>query len=283
MSYGAPKTRYLPTKSYMIEAPVVNVRPTSPNKEYIERHLDGHLHLGVGLRLDGQSYTVQVNVNLPEIARKQYKRMFPLSQVVSLVMNPWLKERVVELMCEEHPRLQTKKKRLLALVKGNPHSDPDEHWDVALFDGGCSGIKGDMYYSEGKFNYPDTLHVPSRSEHWRNKPQILMTLKPEPEFNHPVKAPVSWESEISRPAVSPTRIELKNMEQYLTPIDPFPVRTSAFMHKTTQERSSNESTTTELPQTPRGTSEEGGSRIKTRRIKTRRMKLNTRRRMKPQY
>ena len=89
-----------------------------------------------------------------------------------------------------------------------------------------------------------------------------------------------WYNHANRPAVSPTRIELKNMEQYLTPIDPFPVRTSAFMHKTTQgttqERSSNESTTTELPQTPRGTSEEGGSRIKTRR-----MKLNTRRRMKP--
>lgn len=272
MSYGAPKTRYLPTKNYMIERPVVNVGPRSLNNYYIGRYLDGHLHLGVGLRLDGRSYTVQVNVNLTEIARKQHKRMFPLSQVVSLVMNPWLKERVVELMCEEHPHLQTKKERLLALVKGNPHSDPDENWDVALFDGGCSYIQDDKHY-------PNTLHVPSRSEHWRNKPEILMTQIPEAEFKH-LKAPVSWESETSRPAVSPRRIELKKMEQYLTPIDPFPVRTSAFIHKTTQgttqgttqERSSNESTTTELPQTPRGTSEEGGSRIKTRR-----MKLNTRR------
>jgi len=267
MSYGAPKTRYLPTKNYMIETPVVNVRPSSMNNYYIGRYLDGHLHLGVGLRLDGRSYTVQVNVNLPEIARKQLKRMVPLSQVVSLVMNPWLKERVVELMCEEHPHLQTKKERLLALVKGNPHSDPDEHWDVALFDGGCSQIQGDPHY-------PNTLHVPSRSEHWRNNPEILMTQIPEAEFKH-LKAPLSWESEPSRTPVSPRRIKLEKMEQYLTQKDPFPVRLSAFIHRTTQdttqERSSNESTTTELPQTPRGTSEEGGSR----RIKTRRMKTNT--------
>ena len=260
VSYGDPKTRYLPTKTYYVTEPIPALPATaSAADRFIKRQLEDHLHLSVGLRLDGQMHTLQANVDLPAL-----QPVVTLHEIVQLLMDPRLKARIVELMREQHPHLAVK----------NPGPSG---WDVALFDGGCSGIQGIS-------GCPMTVHVPSSSG--KRKPQALLSAAlPREEVVHQPNA-VPWDLEpIRRPVPIMHPVRLRKMEKYLAPGEsPFQVNLSAFFQPSTatatttttatEERSSND---TEPPQTPRGILEEGGSRrrrhihiIKTKKMKIRR-------------
>ena len=249
ISYGDPKSRYLPTKSYSLTDPFPPSWQASAADRFIERNLDGHLHLSVGLRMDGRMHTLQANVNLHALkAGTPTPNNVTLHEIVRLLMHPLLKERIVELMCEQYPHLTAKK-----LDKSG--------WDVALFDSGCSGIQG---ISGRHF----TVHVPSYGE---SRPHALLSADLP---SATAQNAVPWELESSRLPASPRAVRLRKANEYLAPAEsPHPVQASAFL-TTPQERTSNDSTTTEVPLTPRDTLEEGGSRrtrMKTRRMKTKKM------------
>jgi len=279
ISYGDPKTRYLPTKTYSLTAPFPALQQASAADRFIARHLDGKLHLSVGLRLDGHVHTLQANVDLRALkAGTPMPDIVTMHEIVQLLMDPRLKARIVELMREQHPHLTAK-----PLDKSG--------WDVALYDGGCSGIQGSS-------NCPFTVHVPSSSDKRRKMALLSADLPTEQAVPQPNAVP--WELERSRSPRFLQTVHLRKADEYLAPGEsPFRVKLSAFFQPTIatatttatattraatrEERSSNESTTTEPPQTPQGTLEEGGGRrikfrrIKTRRIKTRRKPKKTRR------
>jgi hypothetical protein len=245
-----------------LTAPFPALQQASAADRFIARHLDGKLHLSVGLRLDGHVHTLQANVNLRALkAGTPMPNIVTMHEMVQLLMDPRLKVRIVELMRKQHPHLTAK-----PLDKSG--------WDVALYDGGCSGIQGSS-------SCPFTVHVPSSSDKRRKMALLSADLPTEQAVPQPNAVP--WELEPSRSPRPPLPVRLRKADEYLAPAEsPFRVKLSAFFQPTIatprEERSSNESTTTEPPQTPQGTLEEGGGRrIKTRRIKTRRIKT---RRMK---
>ena len=230
---------------------------------FIKRQLEDHLHLSVGLRLDGRMHTLQANVDLPAL-----QPVVTLHEIVQLLMDPRLKARIVELMREQHPHLAVK----------NPGPSG---WDVALFDGGCSGIQGIS-------GCPMTVHVPSSSG--KRKPQALLSaaLPIEEVVHQPNAEP--WDLEpIRRPVPIMHPVRLRKMEKYLSPgSSPSRVKLSAFFQPstataataTTEERSSNDSNDTEPPLTPRGILEEGGSRRRRHIHIIKTKKMNIKRKLK---
>jgi len=263
VSYGDPKTRYLPTKTYYVTEPLPPLQASaSAADRFIKHQLEGHLHLSVGLRLDGRMHTLQANVDLAAL----HKPDVTLHEIVQLLMHPLLKARIVELMREQHPQLTV-----------NGPSGRDVGWDVALFDGGCSGIQGIS-------GCPFTVHVPSSSDKRRKMALLSAALPTEQQQREPTttNATVPWDLEPIRRPGSMHPVRLRKADTYLAPGEsPFRVNLSAFFQPAattaatttaTEERSSND---TEPPLTPRGTLEEGGSRRRHRRhhmIKTKKMK-----------
>jgi hypothetical protein len=255
ISYGDPKTRYLPTKTYSLTAPLLSYTASAVN-HFIDRNLNRNLHLSVGLQVHGRMHTLQANVNLHALkAGTPVPNDVTMHEIVQLMMHPMLKMRIVELMCEQHPHLTD------ALLG-------DLGWDVALFDGGCSCI-------QGVSNCPFTVHVPSYGE---SRPHALLSaaLPTEPTS---ATAAVPWDLEPVRRPASPRAVRLRKANEYLAPAESLhPVQASVFL-TTPQERTSNDSTTTEVSLTPRDTLEEGGSRrtrMKTKRTYPRKMTLKKR-------
>jgi hypothetical protein len=144
IDYGVPKERYMPTKRYYLNQPMDSMR----RGDFID-NLYCHLHLAVGLRFRGESYTAQLDVNL-----RALKAIDPITQntitmdeVVKLLVSPTLAHRVVDLVCEKYRKLNTpvNKGKLITLSKNK------DTWQVGLLAKGCSDI-----HVEG---YPELLHT----------------------------------------------------------------------------------------------------------------------------
>ena len=249
VSYGAPKTRYLPTKTYHLTKAVPKLDPrASAEERFIHRAIEGHLHLTVGLRLDDRVHTLQANVDLSAFANAAganaagAKNSIAMHEIVQVLMDPRMKARVAELMCKQD---QLPCERLQEL-----------EWDVALFDGGCSGIMGPS-------GYPDTIHVPSSG---KGRKQFVFGKRPEAVPSKQASQPnaVSWDVESPRPASDTLAVRLrKKAKTYLSPGEP--LHSLSVFSQTPSAPRSNESTTAEPPSSPRTSDLEGG---KTRRSTT---------------
>ena len=145
IDYGVPKNKYMPTKRYYLNEPFGFTRMNTDLDNFID-NLYCHLHLAVGLRLDGASYTVQLDIDLRALnATDAIQNTITLDEVVQLLVSPTLTRRAVDLVCEKHSTLDENKRKLFDL------SANADTWQVALFDHGCSNI-----HVEG---YPELLHI----------------------------------------------------------------------------------------------------------------------------
>jgi hypothetical protein len=148
IDYGVPKKRYIPSKRFYLNMPIDFMRTGTGYAldDFID-NLYCHLHLAVGLRFRGESYTVQLNVDLRALKASDptTPNTITLDEVVKLLVSPTLTRRVVELVCEKYPALDGKQRALFDL------SENKDTWQVALFDHGCSYI-----HVEG---YPELLHT----------------------------------------------------------------------------------------------------------------------------
>ena len=148
IDYGVPKKRYMPTKRYYLNQPIDFMRRGDALDDFID-NLYCHLHLAVGLRFEGESYTAQLDVNLR--ALKAIDPITPntitMDEVVKLLVSPTLAHRVVDLVCEKYRKLNAtvNKGKLITLSKKK------DTWQMALFDHACSDI-----HMEG---YPELLHT----------------------------------------------------------------------------------------------------------------------------
>jgi hypothetical protein len=239
VSYGAPKTRYLPTKTYHLTyhltEPDIDPR-ASAEERYIHRAIEGRLHLTVGLRLDDRVHTLQANVDLSAFAAGAKNRI-AMHEVVQVLMDPRLKARVAQLMCKQDELPCDRLQRL--------------KWDVALFDGGCSGIMG-------LSGYPDTIHVPSSGK--GRKHVLLGTAFSSKQAAQPNA--VNWDLEVPRAATDTLAVRLRKADTYLSPGEPLHSRVpgmvsglSVFFQAPSTPHS-NESTTAE----PRTSDLEGGKK-----------------------
>lgn len=252
VSYGAPKTRYLPTKTYYLTQPVPEIDPrASAEVRYIHRAIEGRLHLTVGLRLDDRVHTLQANVDLSAFAANAAganaagaKNTITLNEIVQVLMDPRMKARVAELMCKQHRQLPCERLQELK-------------WDVALFDGGCSGIMGPS-------GYPDTIHVPSSG---KGRKQVLLgTTVPSKQASQPNA--VSWDVEVPRAAPDTLAVRLRKADTYLSPGEPLHLRVPGMVSGLSvfsqalppPTPRSNESTTAEPPSSPRTSDLEGGKK-----------------------
>lgn len=251
VSYGAPKTRYLPTKTYYLTEPVPEIDPrASAEERYIHRAIEGNLHLTVGLRLDDRVHTLQANVDLSAFAAGANANTITLDEIVQVLMDPRMKARVAELMCKKQQQ-QLPCERLQELK-----------WDVALYDGGCSGVMG-------LSGYPDTIHVPSSG---KGRKQVLLGTAAIPS-KHASSQPnaVSWDVESPRPANNPLAVRLRKADTYLSPGEPLHSRVPGLSRLSVFFQAlptspplptprSNESTTAEPPSSPRTSDLEGGKK-----------------------
>jgi len=217
IDYGVPKERYIPSKTYYLNAPFGFTRINNPLDVFID-DLYGRLHLAVGLRFGGESYTAQLDVGLRALKASDNPNTITLDEVVKLLVSPTLARRVVDLVCEKHPALDEKKRALTGL------SEKEDTWQMALFDHGCSGIR-----VEG---YPLTLHLPSRSRTDKTNKRNVVVLSAKARGSRPPRT---------------QKIRLKKMKDYLTRDEPDDLFTT-MMRK--QNRSGSSSDETIEPSTP---------------------------------
>ena len=221
--YGVPKKRYMPTKRYYLNAPFGFTRINNPLDVFID-DLYSRLHLAVGLRLDGASYTVQLNVDLRALKASDptSPNTITLDEVVKLLVSPTLTRRVVDLVCEKHPAL-TLDENKMKLFDLSANADT---WQVALFDHGCSNV-----HVEG---YPELLYI--GPEHKTTKKKVVL----------------SAHAHGSRPPRMQT-IRLKKMEQYFPDKKSDDVFTTLLKKRKRSDSSSNSSSSDETiePSTPK--------------------------------
>jgi hypothetical protein len=191
--------------------------------------------LAVGLRLDGASYTVQLNVDLRTLKASDptTPNTITLDEVVKLLVSPTLARRAVELVCEKHPALDVKKRALIGL------SEKKDTWQVALFDHGCSDIRVD--------GYPELLYTGPEHKTTKKKKGKVVVLS----------APAHG----SRPSRTQT-IRLKKMKHYLTRDEPDELFTTLMKKRKRSDSSSNSSSSDETipPSTPKDEFSSGGSK-----------------------
>jgi hypothetical protein len=226
IDYGVPKNKYMPTKRYYLNEPFGFTRINTPLDDYID-NLYSHLHLAVGLRLDGASYTVQLDVDLRALNATDtiHPYTITLDEVVQLLVSPTLTRRVVDLVCEKHPAL-TLDENKRALFDLSASADT---WQVALFDHGCSNI-----HVEG---YPELLYI--GPEHKTTKKRKVVVL--------------SAHAHGSRPPRTQT-IRLKKMNKYIPDKKSDDVFTTLMRkRKRSDNSSSNSSSSNETiePSTPK--------------------------------
>ena len=188
IDYGVPKKRYIPSKTYYLNLDIIRVKKTNPLDVFIDEHLYCHLHLAVGLQFRGESYTVQLDVDLRALKASDNPNTITitLDEVVKLLVSPTLTRRAVELVCEKYPALDEKKRALIGL------SEKEHTWQVALFDHGCSYI-----HVEG---YPELLYTGPEHKTTKKKKGNVVVL--------------SAKAHGSRPPRTQT-IRLKKMKGYL--------------------------------------------------------------------
>ena len=225
--YGVPKKRYMPTKTYYLNAPFGFTRINNPLDVFID-DLYSRLHLAVGLRLDGASYTVQLNVDLRALKASDptTPNTITLDEVVKLLVSPTLSRRVVDLVCEKHPALTLDEKKM-KLFDLSANADT---WQVALFDHGCSNV-----HVEG---YPQLLYMGSKHNTTKKKKEKVVVL--------------SASAHGSRPPRMQT-IRLKKMEQYFPDKKSDDVFTTLLKKRKRSDSSSNSSSSDETinPSTPK--------------------------------
>ena len=256
IDYGVPKKNYIPSKTYYLNEPFDFTRINNPLDVFIDG-LYRRLHLAVGVRFGGKSYTAQLDVNLRALNASDDPNTITLDKVVKLLVSPTLARRVVDLVCEKHPKLNApgNKDALIGL------SEKKDTWQVALFDHGCSGI-----HVEG---YPQLLHMGPEHKHKTTKKKKRKVVA--------LSAPAHG----SRPPRTQT-IRLKKMEDYLTRDEPDDLFTTLMKKRKRSDSSSNSSNSSSSdetipPSTPQDEFSSGGSkrrqckhRRRTQRIQRRR-------------
>ena len=225
--YGVPKKRYMPTKRYYLNEPFDFTRMNTQLDVFID-NLYCRLHLAVGLRLDGASYTVQLNVDLRALKASDptSPNTITLDEVVKLLVSPTLTRRVVELVCEKHPALTLDEKKEV-LIRLSANADT---WQVALFDHGCSNV-----HVEG---YPQLLYMgPEHKTTKKKKRKVVVLSAPAHE---------------SRPPRTQT-IRLKKMNKYIPGKKSDDVFTTLMRKRKRSDSSSNSSSSDETinPSTPK--------------------------------
>lgn len=254
INYGLLKTRYIPTKRYYLNEPFNHANTGNPLDVFID-NLYCHLHLAVGLRLDGASYTVQLDVDLRELKATDaiHPDTITLDEVVKLLVNPTLTRRVVDLVCEKHPALiLDEKKEVLIRLSANADT-----WQVALFDHGCSNV-----HVEG---YPQLLHMGPEHKTTKQKKGKVVVLSAPAHGSIPPRT---------------QRIRLKNMKQYYTYTPggkSDELFTTLLRKRKLSDSSSNSSDETIEPSTPKGEFSSGGSKRRHRTQRRRRTQRTQRR------
>jgi hypothetical protein len=254
INYGLPKTRYMPTKRYYLNKPFDFMRPGTGYAldDFID-NLYGRLHLAVGLRLDGASYTVQLNVDLRALKASDptTPNTITLDEVVKLLVSPTLTRRVVELVCEKHPALTLDENKEV-LIRLSANADT---WQVTLFDYGCSNV-----HVEG---YPQLLYIGPEHKTTKKKKGKVVVLS----------APARG----SRPPRMQT-IRLKNMKPYITGKKSDDVFTTLLKKRKRSDSSSNGSSSNETinPSTPKDELSSSGGSKQRRRTQRRRQCKRTR-------
>jgi len=227
INYGLPKTKYMPTKRYYLNKPFDFTIMNTP-LDVFNNGLYSRLHLAVGLRLDGASYTVQLNVDLRALKASDptTPNTITLDEVVKLLVSPTLSRRVVDLVCEKHPALTLDEKKM-KLFDLSANADT---WQVALFDHGCSNV-----HVEG---YPQLLYMGSKHNTTKKKKEKVVVL--------------SASAHGSRPPRMQT-IRLKKMEQYFPDKKSDDVFTTLLKKRKRSDSSSNSSSSNETinPSTPK--------------------------------
>ena len=235
--YGVPKNKYMPTKRYYLNEPFDFTRMNTPLDVFID-NLYCRLHLAVGLRLDGASYTVQLNVDLRALKASDptSPNTITLDEVVKLLVSPTLTRRVVDLVCEKHPALTLDEKKEV-LIRLSANADT---WQVALFDHGCSYI-----HVEG---YPELLYTGPEHKTTKKKKGNVVVL--------------SAKAHGSRPPRMQT-IRLKKMNKYIPGEKSDELFTTLLKKRKRSDSSSNSSSSDETmePSTPKDElSSSGGSK-----------------------
>lgn len=166
IDYGVPQKRYIPSKTYYLNMPMDFMRTGDALDDFID-NLYCHLHLAVGLRLDGASYTVQLDVDLRALKATDaiHPDTITLDEVVQLLVSPTLTRRAVDLVCEKHPVLDVKKNTLF------DRSANADTWQVGLLAKGCSDI-----HVEG---YPQLLYMgPEHKTTKKKKGKVVVLSAP---------------------------------------------------------------------------------------------------------
>jgi hypothetical protein len=227
IDYGVPQKRYIPGKTFYLNMPIDFMRTGDALDDFID-NLYCHLHLAVGLRLDGASYTVQLNVDLRALKASDptSPNTITLDEVVKLLVSPTLSRRVVDLVCEKHPALTLDEKKEV-LIRLSANADT---WQVGLLAKGCSDI-----HVEG---YPELLYIGPEHKTTKKKKRKVVVLS----------APAHG----SRPPRTQT-IRLKKMEQYITDKKSDDVFTTLMRKRKRSDSSSNSSSSNETiePSTPK--------------------------------
>ena len=152
----SPKKYYIPCKRFHI----TNLSfgngvppPSTARQLQNDRFVIFHFNLVVNLTLDEESYDATLNIDMQDLMSPSHDpNHVMMEEMVELVMDRRLKDRVVELMCVKFPVLKSQQQRLLDLVHGidkadpSPDSDqdsdpdPSAKWEVVFYERGCSGI-----------------------------------------------------------------------------------------------------------------------------------------------
>jgi hypothetical protein len=226
IDYGVPQKRYIPGKTFYLNMPIDFMRTGDALDDFID-NLYCHLHLAVGLRLDGESYTVQLDVNLRALKATDaiHPDTITLDEVVHLLVSPTLTRRVVDLVCEKYPALTSDEKKMALIGL----SEKKDTWQVGLLAKGCSNI-----HVEG---YPELLYI--GPEHKTTKKRKVVVL--------------SAHAHGSRPPRTQT-IRLKKMNKYIPDKKSDDVFTTLMRkRKRSDNSSSNSSSSNETiePSTPK--------------------------------
>ena len=227
IDYGVPQKRYIPGKTFYLNMPIDFMRTGDALDDFID-NLYCHLHLAVGLRLDGASYTVQLNVDLRALKATDptSPNTITLDEVVHLLVSPTLTRRVVDLVCEKYPALTSDEKKMALIGL----SEKKDTWQVGLLAKGCSDI-----HVEG---YPELLYIGPEHKTTKKKKIKVVVL--------------SAKAHGSRPPRTQT-IRLKKMNKYIPDKKSDDVFTTLLKKRKRSDSSSNSSSSNETiePSTPK--------------------------------
>ena len=148
----SPKKHYIPCKRFNIRNRSFGngmPPPSTARQLQNDRFVLFQFNLVVNLTLDEESYDATLNIDMQDLIDPLHDPdHVMMEEMVELVMDRRLKDRVVELMCGKFPVLKSKQQQLIDLVHGidkadpspDPSADPSANWEVVFYESGCYGI-----------------------------------------------------------------------------------------------------------------------------------------------